>query len=368
MTKLRTERYVDGTRAKSWQDAALIRNSYYFLRPLMPVFVRKFFQKLYFRNWQKISFPRWPVDTTVENLQEALLRLALTARGRRAIPFIWFWPEGFPSCSVLTHDVETNLGLDFCSKLMDMDDSVGIKSSFQVIPEERYPVAETFLNEVRTRGFELNVHDLNHDGHLFRSRTEFIRRAARINEYARSFRALGFRAGTMYRNADWLGALEFGYDMSVPNVSHLEPQPGGCCTVLPFFIGDKVELPVTMTQDYSLFHILGQYSTNTWLEQSKRIRQKHGFLSVIVHPDYLNTSEAVRVYRGLLSHLVELRAAGETWIALPRDVAAWWRQRSRLKLVANGDGWRIEGEGSDRARLAYAALDGDVLRYEFARR
>ena len=100
----------------------------------------------------------------------------------------------------------------------------------------------------------------------------------------------------MYRNISWYDALDVSYDMSVPNVSHLDPQQGGCCTVFPFFVGNIVELPVTMTQDYSLFHILGQYSTDLWIEQSKRIRQKNGLISVIVHPDYLISQKARQVY------------------------------------------------------------------------
>jgi len=45
-------------------------------------------------------------------------------------------------------------------------------------------------------------------------------------------------------------------NMSVPNVGHLDAQLGGCCTVMPFYIGDILELPLTTTQDYSLFNIL----------------------------------------------------------------------------------------------------------------
>ena len=87
-----------------------------------------------------------------------------------------------------------------------------------------------------------------------------LQRARRINQYLRAFGAQGFRSGALYRNLNWYGALDISYDMSVPNVAHLEPQRGGCCTVMPYFIGDIVELPLTMTQDYSLFHIMEKYS------------------------------------------------------------------------------------------------------------
>jgi hypothetical protein len=101
----------------------------------------------------------------------------------------------------------------------------------------------------------------------------------KINRYAKAFQAFGFRAGAMYRNLDWYEALEFSYDMSVPNVAHLDPQRGGCCTVMPYFIGNILELPLTTTQDYSLFHIIGDYSTKLWKQQIKLVLQKHGLIS-----------------------------------------------------------------------------------------
>jgi hypothetical protein len=156
--------------------------------------------------------------------------------------------------------------------------------------------------------------------------------------------------------------------MSFPNVAHLDPQRGGCCTVFPFFVGDIVELPVTATQDYSLFHVLGDYSTRLWKEQISIIRAKHGLMSFIVHPDYIILEKARSVYRKLLLHLSELRAEGETWIALPKDVAAWWRMRSEMELTNEGGGWRIQGEGSERADLAFAVLENDRIVYQVDRR
>jgi hypothetical protein len=51
---------------------------------------------------------------------------------------------------------------------------------------------------------------------------------------------------------------------------------------------------------------------------------------------------------------------------ISREVARWWRERSEMTLIADSTGWRIEGPGSDRARLAYARLEGDQVVYEIA--
>jgi len=280
------------------------------------------------------------------------------------LPFIWFWPQVIPTCTIVTHDVETSAGLDFCPRLMDLADAVGIKTSFQIVPEKRYAVSRAFLQSIQDRGFEINIHDLNHDGHLFRDRDEFLQRADQINRYARDFGALGFRSAVMYRNIDWFAALDVAYDMSIPNMARMDPQQGGCCTVLPFFIGQILELPVTTTQDYSLFHILNDYSTDLWEQEISLIREKYGLLSFIIHPDYVIAETRQRVYRDLLRRLAELRAQGETWIALPGEVAAWWRLRSKLNLVQNHGSWTIEGEGQERATVAYAVVENGKLRYE----
>jgi hypothetical protein len=151
--------------------------------------------------------------------------------------------------------------------------------------------------------------------------------------------------------------------MSVPNTAHLEPQQGGCCTVMPYFIGSILELPLTTVQDYSLFHILGDYSINLWKQQTEMILQKNGLISFVTHPDYLIERRAQNVYRNLLAFLARLRAERKLWVALPGDVDRWWRSRSSMSLVPAGDTWRIEGPDKQRARLAYASLQGDRVIY-----
>jgi hypothetical protein len=180
-------------------------------------------------------------------------------------------------------DVESELGRDYCSKVMAIDDSFGIKASFQIIPEQRYAVSRQLLEMIRSRGFEVAVHDLNHDGHLYKSREQFLERAAKINAYGAKFQAEGFRASILYRKQLWYDELNFSFDMSVPNVATYDPQPGRCCTVMPYFLGEMLELPVTMSQDYTLFNILSDYSIDIWKQRLDILVKKNGLISCIVH-------------------------------------------------------------------------------------
>ena len=363
---LRRERYVPGLtpgREKLITQEWMLK-AYYFLRGSLPDSVRRHMQRVYFNDWKIRPFPAWPVDFTVDNLHEEILRLAMEASHTEKVPFIWYWPDGAPNCLILTHDVETTAGRDFAPQLMDLDDSFGLKASFQVIPESRYTVPDEFVAKIRNRGFEFNIHDLNHDGRLYRQRGEFLRRAKKINHYADLYNARGFRAGSMYRMLDWYDAYEFSYDMSLTNVAHLEPKRGGCCTVFPFFLGKILELPLTTSQDYSIFHILKDYSIDLWKRQLDLIRQRNGLMTFLTHPDYLIERRARKVYELLLAHLREMIDREKIWTALPGEVAQWWRTRRQLTLVRKGSSWEIEGPGKERARIAYAVREGNRLAYE----
>jgi hypothetical protein len=362
---LRLERYAKhgGQSAlRRWERS--LKAIYYLFRPVMPVKVRRHIQRARLIGWRNRTLPHWPVDTSVEELCERSLLLSMKAKGVDKVPFIWFWPRGAHGCVAMTHDVETEAGRDFCAELMNVDESFGIKSSFQLVPEGRYEISDALIRAIRDRGFEVNVQDLNHDGHLFRTPEEFCRRAKRINRFAEAYGISGFRAAVLYRNLDWFDALRFSFDMSVPNVAHLDPQKGGCCTVMPYFFGETLEIPVTTTQDYMLFHLLNDYSLDLWKEQINLIVAKNGLVSFIVHPDYVIEEKARRVYQDLLAFLRDLGARKQFWFALPGEVDRWWRARRDMRIIGEDGHWRITGKGAEQAKLAFAHIVDDRLKYE----
>jgi hypothetical protein len=360
------ERYVKQRPAKNGRmvDLPIVRSTYYAVRELLPVSIRKHLQKFYLGDWSRLLFPRWPVDFTVDTLHERILRLSMQANGIQRMPFIWFWPNGAPNALIVTHDVETAAGRDFTRELIDLDEAHGIRASFQVIPEKRYEVPDEYVALIRSRGFEFNIHDLNHDGQLYQERQLFLQRSKKINSYVKKFATNGFRAGVMYRNLDWYDAYEMSYDMSMPNVAHLEPQRGGCCTVFPYFVGKILEIPLTTCQDYSLFQILNDYSIDLWKQQLALLRKRNGLMSFIAHPDYLIDASARKVYESLLQYLQQMVQREKIWMALPGEVDQWWRARSQMHLVQAEGRWTVEGPQSDQAKVAFAVLDGDNLRYE----
>ena len=132
---------------------------------------------------------------------------------------------------------------------------------------------------------------------------------------------------------------------------------------MPYFFDNGIlEIPVTTVQDYSLYNILRDYSISLWKQQTKIIMEKHGCMSFIVHPDYVMRPREMGIYKELLSHLDHLRRECGVWVATPGEVNRWWRQRAAMELVETDQGWRIEGEGSEQATIAYASEeDGRIV-------
>jgi len=356
---LRREKYVSTASTQISYIAntkSLPRRIYYAIRPLMPVKVRRHLQRMALQDWSKITFPSWPVDTTVENLVEVLWRLSLEAVGGGEIPFIWYWPESYESCAIMTHDVETGEGQDFCGRMLEIEREHGIRSAFEVVPEVRYVVSQQVLEMIRRGGCEVCVHGLNHDGRLFSSEELFRSRAKAINQYAKDWGAKGFRSPVMYRNLDWYDAFCFSYDMSVPNVAHLDPQRGGCCTVFPYFVGDVLELPLTTIQDYPLYNILRIDPMEMWSKQMETIAARNGLMSFIIHPDYTIEKDKQALYGQLLKMIRRFGEERNAWLALPGEVDTWWRERATMRLELEKGTWVVRGKGSERASVAYAAI------------
>jgi hypothetical protein len=152
---------------------------------------------------------------------------------------------------------------------------------------------------------------------------------------------------------------EFGclYDSSFPDTDPFEPQPGGCCSILPFFLRDLVELPITLLQDHTLFEILEQRTADVWISKVDWLVEHHGLVNVLVHPDYVD-AHRLDVYGQLLAHL-KGQAGG--WHALPREVASWWRLRATLERDFAG---RIPSALPDSVTVAHALLVGDRIEIE----
>jgi predicted glycosyltransferase len=263
--------------------------------------------------------------------------------GSGSPPDNWIgWPEGKRFALVLTHDVEGQSGLMRCRELMQMEQDLGFRSSFNFIPEGKYVVPRALREELAQEGFEVGVHDLKHDGRLFRSHRDFMQKASRINHYVREWGAVGFRSGFMLHNLDWLHELDIDYDLSTFDTDPFEPQPEGRNTIFPFWIkrpalsrssgstrsGGYSELPYTLPQDSTLFLLLQERSIDIWKQKVDWIAQRGGMMLLNTHPDYMamrskgtdSWEYPARFYQELLCY-IRSKYESEYWHVLPREAA-----------------------------------------------
>ena len=215
-----------------------------------------------------------------------------------------------------------------------MDMRLGFRSSFNFVPEGDYETPGSLREWLTTNGFEVGVHDLRHDGRLYKSRKSFATRAQRINHYLGEWQAVGFRSAFMLRNLHWLQDLNILYDTSTFDTDPFEPQSAGVNTIFPFWVARDghsgyVELPYTLPQDSTLFLLLQEPSIDIWKRKIDWIAQQGGMALLNAHPDYMNfngrenrSEYSTRMYQEFLEY-VATRYQDRCWFALPRDVAKY---------------------------------------------
>jgi hypothetical protein len=339
-------------------------NLYYALKPLIPRRLQIALRRLYARR-ARPSFPDWPIEPLLVEHEHQLLTRALQERSLARLPVLNYWPDGHRFAVVVTHDVESAAGVEGIQALLELEQRHGIVSCWNFVAEW-YPITAGTFERVRAAGGEVGLHGIKHDGRLFADRASFERDLPAIHRYLSDWGAVGFRSPALHRNVDWMAELGCLYDSSFPDTDPYEPEPGGCCSILPYFLGSLVELPVTMVQDHTLWEILREPDIGLWRRKADWIIANHGLINVIVHPDYVDSPQRLELYSQLLAYLREQLDAHNGWHALPREVASWWQARAGMAVAGDGEAASVvAGAGSDgwlpRARIAWAsARDGGI--------
>jgi hypothetical protein len=291
-------------------------NLYYHLKPYIPHPLRLKLRALIASRQRRRSVDFWPIDEFASQRPQ------------------WWngWPRGKQFAFVLTHDVEGRKGMERSRRLAELELELGFRSSFNFVPEGKYDTPLTLRSFLVENGFEIGVHDLHHDGSLYRSKAEFSAAAVRINKHLQAWDAVGFRSAFMFHNLEWLTELDVLYDASTFDTDPFEPQSDGAKTIFPFWVktlggSGYVELPYTLPQDSTLFLVLGEKTNDIWKRKLDWVARNGGLALVNVHPDYIafgarpgRAEFPVNLYKDFLAH-VSMQYGDAAWCALPRDVA-----------------------------------------------
>lgn len=321
---------------------------YYRLRPLIPIRFRQLLQ----RSRKVVAPAGWYLPQAFLDEWAAAINALPTSTH-----LIHPWPDDKEFAFVLTHDVETRYGVERIAKLAAVEEELGFRSSWNIVPY-KYEMDAGLARDLAARGFEIGIHGYNHDGKLYWSRRVFAERAVKINEALRKYNAVGFRSPMVHRNLEWLQMLDVEYDASFFDADPFQAMPGGVGHIWPFLAGKFVELPYTLPQDHTLFIALGQSDTTIWQQKLDYIAKHSGMALMLTHPDYLDTPSRLDAYR---EFLISVKERGGFWHALPRDVTRWWRDRAGSRIEQAGDSLVIRGPAANAGRIVELHSDGKNL-------
>lgn len=334
--------------------------AYYAIKPLVPRSVQLRARRRYARRQASRAFPSWPIEPILVDAAHRGIRQTLHERAVDQIPMIGYWPSDYQSACILTHDVEGPSGIANIEQVREIERRHGLVSSWNFVAED-YSIPDGAFRTLRDAACEIGLHGIHHDGKLFQSRARFEAELPKIRNYLERWGAVGFRSPATHRRAPWMHELGCLYDSSFPDTDPFEPQPGGCCSILPFLFGDVVELPITMVQDHTLWEILQHRTIDLWRNKAAWIVANHGLVNINTHPDYFTDTRRLAMYDELLAFLAEQR---NCWHALPRDVAAWWKLRASMTCDTSDHEPRIEGDPRRRAAIWWASDRNGKIEFE----
>jgi hypothetical protein len=194
--------HTDSSSGHGGRYSLMLRNRiYYGLKPFVPQFLRTAIRRKLAMRLRKQIGDVWPIMP-----------------GSERAPENWpGWPENKQFAFVLTHDVESKAGLARCRSLMELEHDLGFRSSFNFIPEGSYRVPAELRQELTANGFEVGIHDLKHDGHLFSSRRKFTRRSLGAPRESTPTPASGERRDS---DRDLCYVISIGCTISTCNTMH----------------------------------------------------------------------------------------------------------------------------------------------------
>ena len=264
-----------------------------------------------------------PLDALRFILVNAIERLS----GKVLVRKKW---KGANSCVTLTHDIDTEKGLNRACQVKKLEEKYAVPSTWY-IPTKHYPLNCETVRELANHG-EVGVHGEKHKGNLVRLSNQKLfsqfSNAKRFLEKMSGSPIHGFRSPLLQHSSAILTELKkagYVYDSSIPTWEPKHPQtmsPFGIGTAFPLNVHGLIEIPVSIVQDHQLLYISGLTANETlaqWFSFMNVVKEVGGCNVLLSHPEYkLFDAENLLLYEDFLNALT---ADKDSWITTPNCVA-----------------------------------------------
>ena len=149
---IRSEQYLPLTTSAVASGATrLARTLYYRVRPFLPRPVQIAMRRGFTSVQHRSAFPRWPLETSLHDLLDFVLRVLGEAAGA-PVPWIAPWPAGYgPPRADARRRAAGRLRQHPPARDLELEH--GFRSSWNLVPR-RYAVSDDVVAELTRRGFE----------------------------------------------------------------------------------------------------------------------------------------------------------------------------------------------------------------------
>ena len=235
------------------------------------------------------------------------------------------WPNNKKCAFISTHDIDSAFGQEYIESFFNIEKKLNIRSTnFWVT--NLYKLNHDLLKSAFEAGFEIGLHDYNHDGRLAMLKKEEIKKRIDLSkDFITEYSVTGIRSPGFLRSVNFYSAIKdlFNYDMSIVDYSFLFPFSGdGCRTSLPLYLNNLLLIPNSLIRDGEAL-ALGLKTKeifNVWLKKYEWLKSKKSLSVLLTHPDkeFSGSKEMLSVYKDFLEYVAN---DNECWITTAKDLS-----------------------------------------------
>lgn len=254
------------------------------------------------------------------SVSEMVKRIGAIFHNREGVSTIY---NGFPAAAILSHDVDYTSCYDYLFEMTKIEQEHNLRSFINFLPNAKYSISITDLENLTRCGHEIGLHGLNYDLSMpYRSHQKIKKILQKAMESFGNVAIRGFRSHGLLLSRELLkslGELGFTFDSS-----RYDRSPEAPLNDFYWPYKDSVtgiwELPLMWPEDSYLFRQRKFKDEEAFTFLVKRIGmvvKLHGVCMINVHPTTMKSHKFF--FKRLVSYLSDL----EVWNTTPSELVCF---------------------------------------------